>query len=513
MRQIRRNSDERLRSLERSARSGGDAEVMAYARELVRLGKGPSQDVSELLDNMGAEAWRAWTLGGEYEWRPDDIELGDAYAEWCDDCEPNRWHQGWSVSGLAVRRHADGSPMVVRTHWVVDESGNWDSTGDDEWPVGTPHAELDQATRYRDNRGSWVEYVGWVIANGRDPLDEFNVSERRAPRERWRFVLVSVAADAILAGEPLSRVVVSSAMRWGGTKRGWGTVAPRLIPARVAQWLMAADSQGRPRVERVRPGGSRASSKLVTSLESLDEIRKNVTGKTLSESGRIIKDTGGSLTLEVQFEGERMPPTPRAVVAAARRAQADLGEQLAKAEQEVERLRAFARRCAHCNAEIVSEDFKGKPVWVSSTGGDACEDSPTGSHSVGEAAFQCPDPNGPDCHDDRCQIHYGNVEFCQACGERPSDWQASEHEPGCSLSGRIACALHHECDQRELIGWQIMGVGSDEMPDGMMSFEVYPRTFVDNWMASQSPTERARWRIVAIYDGDVEEPTIMDDDE
>ena len=23
------------------------------------------------------------------------------------------------------------------------------------------------------------------------------------------------------------------------------------------------------------------------------------------------------------------------------------------------------------------------------------------------ASFKCPDPNGPDCHDDRCALHYG----------------------------------------------------------------------------------------------------------
>lgn len=494
MRSIRRNTDERIRSLERAATTGGDTEVMAYARELQRVGRGPSEDITQLLDSMGAEAWRAWVLDGEYEWRPGTVELGDAYAEYNEDSEEYPWSQGWSVPGLAVRRHADGSPMVVRTHWVVDRSGNWDATGDDEWPVGSPHAELDQAARYRDNRGSWVEYVGWVIANGRDPLDEFNVSERRGPRKTWRFELA----------QDRDRVVVTAARRFDGPRHGWVVVPLGTLQQQQIDWLSASER----RIEAVRLGSGRSKNALVTNVENLDVIRQNVTGKDLSDSGRIVKDSGATLLLEVRFEGERQAATARAIRAAARRAQVDLGEQLVKAEQEVERLRALARRCAHCNAEIVSEDFKGKTVWVGSTGGDACEDSPTGSHVPDETIRLSGVVTPADGEGD------ADVVFCEACGEEPDEGQrASEHEPGCSSAGRIACALHHECDQRELIGWQITNLNRSENPEGMMSFEVYSRAFVDNWMASQTPTERARWQLLPIYEGDVEEPTIIGDDE
>lgn len=30
-------------------------------------------------------------------------------------------------------------------------------------------------------------------------------------------------------------------------------------------------------------------------------------------------------------------------------------------------------------------------------------------NTVEDDAFDCPDPAGPDCHDDRCQLHYGDI--------------------------------------------------------------------------------------------------------
>ena len=63
-----------------------------------------------------------------------------------------------------------------------------------------------------------------------------------------------------------------------------------------------------------------------------------------------------------------------------------------------------------------------------------------------------------------------------------------------------------------LIGWQIVSFSGDENPEGMASFEVYTEKFVLDWMANLPATEKSRWRLVPIFGGDIEEPTIMEDD-
>lgn len=189
----RRNSDEELRDLERRLRSGDLDAARAYGRRLVRLGRA-TEDQAQLLDGMGPDAWIAWGKdGGEYEWRPESIEFGDSWAEEDEDRDGNAtWRRGWTVDGFAVRRHADGSPMIVRTHWVVDTDGNWDDGGEEEWPVGSPHDELAQARAIRDRADSWVTYFAWIAGSHEDPLGELTIPTRREPdakRIRWREVV------------------------------------------------------------------------------------------------------------------------------------------------------------------------------------------------------------------------------------------------------------------------------------------------------------------------------------
>lgn len=56
----------------------------------------------------------------------------------------------------------------------------------------------------------------------------------------------------------------------------------------------------------------------------------------------------------------------------------------------------------------------------------------------------------------------------------------------------------------ELIGWQIVGAYTDNPPTGMATFEVYTLDDVLRWLVQQP--NRANWRLLPVYEGDVEEP-------
>lgn len=208
----RRNAgsdDASIRALERLARrTESPVDAMEWGHSLRRVGRIPEYD-AELLDRMGAEAWRAWLLGGEFEWRPgEDEDPGEDYADPVDggqfDEPPNEedpvdWRRMTALTGLAVRRHADGSPMIVRTYWTVDDAKNFDSTGEDAWPIGTPHADLAYARRLNEIAQSWLSYFTWVGERGRDPLNELRLRHSRASRE-W---VVELARHARRTDQPL----------------------------------------------------------------------------------------------------------------------------------------------------------------------------------------------------------------------------------------------------------------------------------------------------------------------
>jgi hypothetical protein len=398
------SSDERLRALERKLREGDEAATRAYGRLLVRLGRA-TEDEAQLLDAMGSEAWFAWGTGGEFEEHPESVESGDVYAEHIeardrdvpDEDDPHgdgTWTSGWSVSGLAVRRHTDGSPKIVRTHWTVDSDGNWDSAGEDEWPVGSPHAELDQARHYRDNRRSWVEYYAWIAGTHRDPIGDLNLTRRRTPDAKWRFTLEQRKTRGRDA------VVVTKATRRRGKK--WASVPLASLPESIWLWLSAEAP-----IDEFRRF-------LVTTIENLDVVRAN---------NKIVKDTGDALVIETTIQGEVIQPSDREIQNAARRAEVRAGEELAKAQTEVERLRAFAPRCGRCNQEIQEIDGS----WVDVTDGDDCDGGVHAPETEHERLLgrdrpedmerdEGPHPDLPTC----CHYHESGGDADVECREGPA---------------------------------------------------------------------------------------------
>lgn len=398
---MRLNTDEELRDLERRLRSGDEDAMLAYGRRLVRLGRA-TEDEAQLLDAMGRNAWLAWGTGGEHEEEPESVELGDAYAEHIeardrdvpDEEDPHgdgTWTSGWSVSGLAVRRPTDGTPRIVRTHWTVDSDGNWDAGGEDEWPIGSPHAELDQAEHYRDNRRSWVEYYAWIAGTHRDPIGDLHLTTRRTPDEKWRFTLERRKARGRDA------VVVTKATRMRGKK--WVVVPLAALPVSLWQWLaVEAPVDEFPF--------------LVTTLGDLDVVRAG---------NKILNDHGDSLVVETTIEGQPIPPTDRQIMNAARRAEVRAGEELAQAEREVERLQTLAHRCGLCNREIEESDGS----WVDVTGGDDCDDGVHRPATEHERLLAADRPG---------DMERGNTFECDRCGGTFRDaesWSTPEGEVIC----------------------------------------------------------------------------------
>ncbi len=313
----RRNSDEQLRELERRARATGEAsDARAYGQELLRTGR-LEPETASLLDRMGNDAWLVWLFGpavdregrvvvsGEYEWRPDlEDDDGQDYAEPVDgdqidddneficqdpngpdchndvcplhygDLEPRTWRRFTSLTGLAIRRRPDGSPMIVRTYWTVDDGNNLDAGAEDEFPVGTPMDVLGLARREMANAQSWSDYTMWVIENRRDPLDDLDLV-RREPDVRWKFELAQ--------GHP---VVVKKA--WRHASRRWVPIPVNDLPA---------------------------EAKKLVSRRSLNAWRAAApTAKLVSQ---VTNDKGSSLTLEITLIGRTIYPTPDEIFRAA----------------------------------------------------------------------------------------------------------------------------------------------------------------------------------------------------
>lgn len=63
---------------------------------------------------------------------------------------------------------------------------------------------------------------------------------------------------------------------------------------------------------------------------------------------------------------------------------------------------------------------------------------------------------------------------------------------------------------RTCIGWQIVHRETDDPPFGMSTYEVYPLDFVVRWFALLPVREKSRWRCLPIFEGDVEDPLMVD---
>lgn len=55
-----------------------------------------------------------------------------------------------------------------------------------------------------------------------------------------------------------------------------------------------------------------------------------------------------------------------------------------------------------------------------------------------------------------------------------------------------------------LLGFQIVETESDNPPEEMTTYEVYPLSHVIAWLREQN--EPSRWRLIPIFNGDVDEP-------
>lgn len=58
------------------------------------------------------------------------------------------------------------------------------------------------------------------------------------------------------------------------------------------------------------------------------------------------------------------------------------------------------------------------------------------------------------------------------------------------------------------IGWQIVERETDDPPAGMTTYEVYSLETVLAWM-QENRHQASRWRLLPIFDGDIEEPMFM----
>jgi hypothetical protein len=56
------------------------------------------------------------------------------------------------------------------------------------------------------------------------------------------------------------------------------------------------------------------------------------------------------------------------------------------------------------------------------------------------------------------------------------------------------------------IGWQIVATETDDPPESMVSYEIYSLEFCLKWLQAES-RNRASWRLLPIWEGDVEEPS------
>lgn len=61
--------------------------------------------------------------------------------------------------------------------------------------------------------------------------------------------------------------------------------------------------------------------------------------------------------------------------------------------------------------------------------------------------------------------------------------------------------------ERQLLGFQIVNTETDDPPDGQMTYEIYPLAFVITWFRKLPRIMKPQWRMLPIFDGDIDEPT------
>lgn len=57
-----------------------------------------------------------------------------------------------------------------------------------------------------------------------------------------------------------------------------------------------------------------------------------------------------------------------------------------------------------------------------------------------------------------------------------------------------------------LLGFQIVHTETDDPPDGMTTYEIYPLHFVVQWFRELSPQDKPNWRMLPVFEGDIDEP-------
>lgn len=62
-----------------------------------------------------------------------------------------------------------------------------------------------------------------------------------------------------------------------------------------------------------------------------------------------------------------------------------------------------------------------------------------------------------------------------------------------------------------LIGYQIVHSETDNPPAGMTTYQVFRPDFVIDWFGKLSDDQKPYWRILPIFEGDVDEPRMMPD--
>lgn len=316
-------TDERMRALERKVRSTSDpTDAAALGQELRRVGR-VANDVADLLDAMGPEAWLAWVTGQTYEWQPDTVDLGESCPDEVEDRgadDPRRWRRGWSVPGLAVAQTPDG-PVIRRTHWTVDDAGEWDAAGDDEWPIDSAFARLDMATRHRDCLRVWVEYFQWVVEHGQDPLKELVLPGQKRS-DVWRFTVREIKRSG------KSVVMVTAIERDGRPVKSL-----MRLPRHVRDWLGFLDYD--------EHGG-----KLTILIDS-----PNLISISQANQERIVSSKRGVLVIDAELSSDR-GPTSSAIMDAARRQLLQAELTLGAAENDVSDAERALRECRRCNMHI-----------------------------------------------------------------------------------------------------------------------------------------------------------------
>ncbi len=206
---MRRNSDERLRQLERAFESDPRdmGAAQRYGLELLRRGSTPSEafvaaglvsvHTADMLDVLPTEAWIAWlTPGAKWEEEPEyaDPDFADGYPSVSD----GSWEMNYDVPGWIVS-HEDPS-LSFRVAPVAQDASSrepaparlyrvtttfYGPPGEQHDVVAADPIEYDEwegLPRLREElarQEGWVEYWAMVAATGRDPLRQVRPSARQ----------------------------------------------------------------------------------------------------------------------------------------------------------------------------------------------------------------------------------------------------------------------------------------------------------------------------------------------